>query len=83
MNICFISGKVIEEVEFKFYLNNKKISVAKTKIMQDDKTKVTIKGYNEMADWMYQNIHKNDEIYIEGKLNSNMEVEISWILCFS
>lgn len=80
MNICFIQGKVIEEVRFKFYIESKKLSIAKTKVKLSNGNIVVIKGYNEMADWIFHYIEKEDRIYIQGKLDTNMEIEVEWIL---
>ena len=32
-----------------------------------------------MADWMLQKIKKEDEVILQGELNTNMEVEVKWI----
>ena len=83
MNKVFLIGKVKEKVDFKFYIKSKKISVAKTKVILANKSVVTIKGYDNMADYMHQNIKENDVIFIEGKLNENMEVEVIKIYNFN
>lgn len=56
MNLCFIKGKVIEEVEFKFFYSSKKISIARTRILLENGSIILIKGYDEMADWIYHYI---------------------------
>jgi len=76
MNICFIIGEVIDEVDFKFYYCNKKTSVAKTKIKLEDGSIITISGYDEKADWLFRKLNVNDNIFIEGRLESNMQIEI-------
>ena len=82
MNKVFLIGKVKEKVDFKFYMKSKKISVAKTKVILANKSIVTIKGYDYMAEYMYQNIKENNVIFIEGKLNKNMEIEVISIYFF-
>lgn len=75
MNICFLKGKIIIDINFKFIVNNKKyyaISIFKIKL--DNKSILTVKGYNETADWCYRNLIKNDNIAIYGNLNSAMEI---------
>ena len=75
MNICFLKGKIISDINFKFIVNNKKyyaISIFKIKL--DNKSILTVKGYNETADWFYRNLIKNDNIAIYGNLNSEMEI---------
>ena len=32
-----------------------------------------------MADWMVQNIRKEDEVILQGKINTKMEVEVKWM----
>lgn len=82
MNVCFLSGNIIEDVKFKFYIGNKKCSVAKTKIKLENGSSIEIKGYDEMADWMYKNILENDRVCIQGKLDTKMQVEIEYIKNF-
>lgn len=79
MNICILMGKIVENIEFKFIYNDKRISVAYTTIMLLNKSKVKIKGYTEKADEMYRKLRFGDVIVAEGKLNTKMEVEIEKI----
>lgn len=59
MNICFLKGKIISDIEFQFIINNKKYySFSIFKIKLDNKS-ITVKGYNETADWCYRNLIKN------------------------
>ena len=55
------------------------ISVAKTKLELENESVIVIKGYDEMADWMIQNIRKEDEVILQGKINTKMEVEVKWM----
>lgn len=41
------------------------ISVAKTKLELENESVIVIKGYDEMADWMIQNIRKEDEVILQ------------------
>ena len=79
INLCFIKGKIIEEINFSFLYNMNKISVAKTKLKLENESVIVIKGYDEMADWMVQNIKKEDEVILQGKINTKMEVEVKWM----
>ena len=79
MNICFIKGKIIEEINFNFLYNKKNISIAKTKLKSQNGSIITVKGYDEMADWMAQNIRKEDKLILQEKINTKMEVEVKWI----
>ena len=51
-------------------------SIAKCEIMLPNKSIVKIYGYDKIADFMYKNLKENDYILIEGKLDSNMEIEV-------
>ena len=76
VNIVFIQGKIISDIEFKFIINSKNISIAIFEVELLNKAKVKIKAYNELADYCYSKINKNDIVFIEGYLNSNMEIII-------
>lgn len=80
MNICFLYGKIISDIDFKFIMNNKnKISISVYKIQLNNKSIVTVKGYNEIADYCYRNLKIGDNIYIQGRLNNMMEIEADFI----
>ena len=36
-------------------------------------------GYDEFADYMIQELNKNDNIFINGKLRSNGKIEVNYI----
>ena len=71
MNKVFLIGRIITEIEFKFIINSKNISIASFKIETLDKQIIQIKAYNEIADYVYRRFNKNDIITIEGKLEEN------------
>ena len=77
MNLCFIIGKVVSEIEFKFIINSKHISVAIFEIELRNKTVIKVKEYNEIADMCYQNLIKGEIVTIYGSLNNEMEVVIN------
>lgn len=74
MNICFLIGKIVSDVEFKFVLESKHISIVIFKLELSNCSVVTVKAYDEMADLCYQKLQKGDIIGIQGYLNSNMEI---------
>lgn len=83
MNICFIIGKIVSDVEFKFVLESKHTSIVIFKLELSNCSIVTVKTYDEIADSCYQKLQKGDIIGIKGYLNSNMEIiveEIEWLL---
>ena len=82
MNLCFIKGKILEKINFQFLYQKKNISIARTKLELQNGSIITIKGYDEMADWMIQNIRKEEKVILQGKINTKMEVEVKWLKRF-
>ena len=78
MNKVFLIGKIITEIEFKFIINSKDISIASFKIETLDKQIIQIRAYNEIADYVYSKFYKNDIITIEGKLEENCVTMVKW-----
>ena len=56
MNICFLLGKVVDDVEFKFIYNSKNVSISIFKLMLSNKSIVECEAYDEIADYIYRNI---------------------------
>lgn len=77
MNLVFILGKIISNIEFKFIIKNKNKSIAIFKVKLLDDTIITVKAYNKNADYCYSKLNKNDTIYIEGYLNSKMQIIVN------
>ena len=74
MNKVFLIGKIITDIYFKFIISSKDISIARFKIATLDKQIVPIKAYNEMADYAYRKLNRNNLIDIEGKLEKDTVV---------
>lgn len=74
MNQVFILGKIISNIEFKFMIKNKNKAIAIFKVKLLDDTIVTVEAYNEKADYCYSKLNKNDTIYIQGYINSKMQI---------
>ena len=74
MNICFFIGKIISNINFKLIVNNKKYnSIVIFQIELYNKSVITLKGYNEIADFCYRNLEKNNIIIAVTFLNSKLE----------
>lgn len=73
MNICFIIGKIISNIEYKFILNSKNTAIATFKIELENKSIITVKAYNKIADYCYRNLTNGSMIFIEGYI-SNEEI---------
>ena len=76
MNIVFIEGKIISNIEFKFIINSKNISIAIFEVELLNKSIVKIKAYNKLADYCYSRLNKKDVVFIEGHLSSSIEIII-------
>ena len=74
MNICFIIGKIIEEIEFKFMLNGKNDSISRFKIELLNNTIIEIIAYNKTADYCYSKLKKVNMILIEGTLDTKLKI---------
>ena len=88
MNLVIVFGKIVSSIGFKFIYDRYMIdsndkynhtSIAKCEIMLLNKSIVRIYGYDKIADFMYKDLKYNDYILIEGKLDSNMEIEVKQV----
>ena len=70
MNEVFLIGKVITEVEFKFIINAKNISIAKFSLETTDKQIIKVEAYNEQADSVFRRLRKEDNIIINGYITT-------------
>ena len=90
MNIVILYGKIIDNINFEFiynkYTKNSKIknktSIVKFKMELENGSMVKVYGYDEIADFIYKKLQKNNSVLIEGSLDSNGDIEckiIYWI----
>lgn len=77
MNIIFVLGKIISDINFKFIINKKEKSISIFKIKLLNNSEIIVKAFNEQADYCYSKLNKNDTIYIEGYLNSKMQIIVN------
>ena len=85
INLCFLNGKVINEVDLKFVYNTRKKSldkkhnsIAKIELKLQDGQIIQLHAYNEIADYAFRNIQKGEYITVQGKVK-NGYVEIKQI----
>ena len=88
MNIVIICGKILSKIDFKFIYDRyknikieykekyKHTSIAKCKVKLLNNSIVEIYGYDEIADYMHRNFKENQIIALEGKLDSEMKIEV-------
>ena len=82
MNEVFIIGKIVEEIEFNFIINNKKKSVAKSIVELSNGSIIEIVGFDNVADFMYSKLKNNDRIFINGKIIET-HIVISYIKLYN
>lgn len=82
LNLCFLSGRVLNKIDLKFIydserksLDKKHTSIVIIEIELEDKQIIKLHAYDEMADFVYRYVEKNNMIWIIGKLTNNI-VEI-------
>ncbi len=80
MNKVFVSGTIINDIQYNFILNNKDIAISKFRLKIKEDIIITIIAKNEKADYCYKNLKKGKIIYIIGKITTNGEIEINEIL---
>ena len=71
MNDVFLTGKIINDVKFKFIINSKNISIAVFNIETNDKQVIKIKAYNELADYCYSKLVTRQRVFIYGEISEN------------
>ena len=74
MNLCFLMGKIMSNIEFDFMLESNYISIATFDLLLKNNSLIQVKAYDEIADWCYRNLVKNDKIALQGELDSKMEI---------
>ena len=80
MNEVFLMGKIITDVEFKFIINSKNISIAMFKLETiKDNQKIEIKAYNEIADYVVSRLKKGDTVILNGYIDTEWKIVIKTI----
>ena len=72
MNEVFLIGKIISDIEFKFIINSKNKAIACFEIKTADKQIVRIQAYNQLADFAYSKLNKNNQVFINGYIENNV-----------
>ena len=84
INICFISGIIITDIEFDFFYNSRKLTSKASFYIETEKgynssknrtiEKIFIVAYNEKADLVYNYLEIGNYILIKGFLEQNRVV---------
>lgn len=77
INIGYIAGKLINEVNLQFIYDKKSKNISKTHtsvvelmIELDNKGIAYAKAYDEVADYIYRNIKKGSDVILYGKVRN-------------
>ena len=79
MNLCFLIGKIVSDIEFKFIINSKNVSISYFKIELNNKSIICVKAYNELADYCYRKLQNGDICFIYGNIDRRMEIVVKQI----
>lgn len=74
MNEVFIIGRIVTKIEYKFMICKKYNAIAKFSVMLKNNAIVSVKAYNDVADKVLRKYKKDEYIFINGKINSKMEI---------
>ena len=72
MNEVFLIGKIISDIEFKFIINSKNKAIACFEIKTADKQIVRVQAYNQLEDFVYSKLNKNNQVFINGYIENNV-----------
>ena len=67
-------GSILEEIEYDFIIEGNNFACAQFKLKLLNKSIINIKAYNNLADYCYRYLNKNDIVFIQGYLNSDLIV---------
>ena len=79
MNLCFIIGKIISEIKYDFVIDSKNISIIRFKVKILEGSIINVIGYDNIADWCYRKLSIDDNIFLEGMINTKENIEINKI----
>ena len=76
MNLCFLYGKIVSNIDFKFMINSKNTSKAVFYLKLKNDSIIKIKAYNEIADFCFSKLKKGNSIILEGTIDSRYDVTV-------
>ncbi len=78
MNIVFLIGEVVNDIDIKFIYDRHKKSLGKLNISISlielkllDKQVVKLHAYNEIADFVYRSLKKGDSVLVKGNFTND------------
>ena len=72
MNICFLIGEIISEVQFEFILNSKNNSILTFELKLSNGSIIEVQAFNEIADYCFRELKIGDIVFICGSIKSNI-----------
>ena len=72
MNICFLIGRIVSEIQFEFILNSKRNSIAIFKLKLRNESIIEVQAYNELADYCYRKLKIEDRVLVYGSIKNNI-----------
>ena len=79
MNICFLIGEIVSEIQFEFILNSKNNSIAMFKLKLSNESIIEIQAYDEIADYCYRNFKMGDIVECLGHITSEGKIILNEI----
>jgi len=76
MNLVFVIGKIISDVNFKFTYKSDKNAVALFICKLNNDSLLKVKAFDNNADYCYANLKKGDFVIIEGSINSKFIISV-------
>ena len=71
MNIGFVIGKIVSEIEYRFMINSRNKAIVQLWLETSNFNKIYIVGYDDIADKIYNMFEKGDFISFCGKIESD------------
>ncbi len=74
MNEVYVIGKIVSKIEYKFMIYKKYDAIAKFSVILKNNSIVNVRAYNNIADKVLRKYKIDDNVFINGKINSKMEI---------
>ena len=81
INICYLSGTIISDIEFNFFFNSKKLISKAMFVLKTEEgfknsnsaksVQLLVRAYDEMADLLYRELCNGDKVALQGFLEGN------------
>ena len=83
MNLVYIIGKVVSDIDYKFTYKSNKNAVSIFVCELNNGSLIRVKAFDDKADYCYVNLKQGDFIIVEGKLSSKSNVNVKNIIDIS